>query len=110
MAKDAENNMAITLTGVVSAGSTCADKDYPGLYTDVKKYCTDGWLEEQIAGAQTCGRPPAEHIEDTTTTTAATTTTAVPTPSTESPDSPTNSKLEKSPEETLAVLIIGGDG
>ena len=102
MAEDAENNMAVTLIGVVSAGSTCADKDYPGLYTDVKKYCNDGWLEKQIAGAQTCGLPPPEHIE-------ATTTTAVPSPSTESPTH-SNLEIEKASAEALAVLIIGGDG
>jgi len=102
MAQDGENNMAITLIGVVSAGSTCADKEYPGLYTDVKKYCTDGWLQEQIAGAKVCGLPPSENIEATTTTAEPITTLTT--------EIPTNSNLEKASAESLAVIIIGGDG
>ena len=102
MAEDAENNMAITLIGVVSAGSTCADKNFPGLYTDVKKYCTDGWLEEQMTGANRCGLPPTENFDTATTTTGTTTTITT--------DSPASSNLEKTSSENLAVLIIGGDG
>jgi len=105
MAKDPENDMAATLIGVVSAGSACADKDLPGLYTDVKKYCMDGWLEEQIVGGKVCS-PPAgrENLETTTSSPEITTDRHVEL-------NTTNSSIAKLIEkEKMAVLIVGGDG
>jgi len=99
--EDAENNKAMTLVGVVSAGSSCADKNYPGLYTDVKKYCTDGWLQEQIAGARLCSHPPSQH---STVTTESTTTTPIITTEAD------KENIEKAEAEDLAVILIGGDG
>ena len=104
--EDEENNKAMTLVGVVSAGSTCADKNYPGLYTDVKKYCTDGWLQEQMSGAKLCGHPPSTDMSHTTVTTEHTTPTITTIITTEAD----KENLEKSAAEDLAVILIGGDG
>ena len=91
---------------MVSAGSTCADKNYPGLYTDVKKYCTDGWLQEQISGAKLCGHPPSTDLQHTTVTTEHTSPTTATTTTTEAD----KENLEKAAAEDLAVILIGGDG
>jgi len=104
--EDEENKKAMTLVGVVSAGSTCADKNYPGLYTDVKKYCTDGWLQEQISGAKLCGHPPSTDLSHTTVTTEHPTPTTTAIITTEAD----KENLEKAAAEDLSVILIGGDG
>jgi len=77
----------------VSAGSTCADKNFPGLYADVKQIASTGWLAEQMKVGQTCSPPQRQEIQAPTTTTTTTTPTATITSSTDQ-----------------AVLLMGGDG
>jgi len=92
MCRDEDNNMAVTLVGVVSAGSTCADADYPGLYADVKLIASKGWLSEALNGGYSCRAPPVDGQ-----TTQTTTTSSVPL---------TNDKLS----QQQVVILMGGDG
>ena len=59
MTRDDENHMGYTLIGVVSTGSSCAKANHPGIYANVTNYIQTGWLTNIIAGAETCGPPPA---------------------------------------------------
>ena len=104
--EDKENYKSMTLVGVVSAGSTFADKNYPWLYTDVKKYCTDGWLQEQISGVKLCSHPPSTDLQHTPVTTEHTTPTTTTIITTEAD----KENQEKAAAEDLTVILIGGDG
>ena len=97
--RDSDNNLGLTVVGVVSAGSICGHQDYPGIYTDLKLYLSqDGWLSQLISGSDTCPPPPqsSQDIVDQTTTTTTTSTTTITTTTT--------------PTRNLAVIVIGGSG
>ena len=94
--RDQDNNLGLTVVGVVSAGSVCGHQDYPGIYTDVKLFSSEqGWLSQLISGSDTCPPPPPpetnQDIVDLTTTTTTTTATTTTT-------------------RNLAVIVIGGNG
>merc|ERR1719342_790500 len=88
---DEKNNKGYTLIGVVSTGSSCAKADHPGIYANVTHYIKSGWLTSIIAGAETCGPPPASKNEKIVNVEAK-----------EKPPSP--------PINFDAVLVIGGSG
>ena len=100
--RDDDNNGGYTLIGVVSAGSSCAQVDYPGIYTNVQYYMESGWLSSftDQDGVNLCLPPPDDSIKTT------------PTPTT----SKTNEKivnttpLSSSSSSSDAVLVIGGTG
>lgn len=100
--RDPDNNSGMTLVGVVSAGSTCADKEFPGLYANVKQISSTGWLDQQIEGAKMCSPPPKQTNPSVTTTTPKTTTTT-----TTPPRTTVKTTTEDRP---MAVLLTGGDG
>ena len=94
MTRDQDNNQAMTVIGVVSAGSVCGHSDFPGIYTEVQRYTAqDGWLTKQLSGSQSCPPPPQTSdnivVRTTTATTAQTSAGAL---------------------QGQAVIIIGGTG
>ena len=99
--RDPDNNLGLTVVGVVSAGSICGLQDYPGIYTDVKLFLSgDGWLSQVISGSDSCPPPPQtnQDIVDLTTTTPTTTPTT------------TTTTITSTNTRNLAVIVIGGSG